>query len=290
MNTAIIYVFSGTGNTAKIAELYRKEFQNADVQTTVFSVRSDMSELPSPSDFDYVGFAYPVHGFNAPSIMLDLARALPAAGKSCFAFSTSGEPLRLNNSASSKMERILKRKGYRLTNEYHYVMPYNMIFRHDDGAAAKFFRTASELVPLDVEEILKGEARRLPSLPLGSLTAAVFRIEHPAMKVNGKLFRVEEQKCLHCGKCVKNCPTQNISVGDDGKFVFGTKCLMCAKCSFGCPTAAIHIGILDAWRVNGAYDFRAEESDQSGKHAGYCRKAYAEYFENAEKRISAARK
>lgn len=42
-------------------------------------MKKGFENLPDPNNFDYVGFAYPIHGFNAPYIMLDLAKALPRA-------------------------------------------------------------------------------------------------------------------------------------------------------------------------------------------------------------------
>ena len=73
MDKAIIYAFSGTGNTAKICKLYEDEFERNGVETTVYKVTSDFENLPNPADYKFVGFAYPIHAFNAPSIMLDLA-------------------------------------------------------------------------------------------------------------------------------------------------------------------------------------------------------------------------
>lgn len=79
MKNAIIYVFSGTGNTKRACDIYKSEFEKFDVETTLYIVKKGFENLPNPNDFDYVGFAYPIHGFNAPYIMLDLAKALPKA-------------------------------------------------------------------------------------------------------------------------------------------------------------------------------------------------------------------
>lgn len=158
MKNAIIYVFSGTGNTKKACDIYENEFEKNGVETTLYTVKKGFENLPDPNNFDYVGFAYPIHGFNAPYIMLDLAKALPRAiekeqnicektaknkqkgsdfyakngkktckNKQYFIVKTSGEPLKINNVSSIKFNDIMKRKGYVPFSEYHYVMPYNMI-------------------------------------------------------------------------------------------------------------------------------------------------------------------
>ena len=107
MKKAIIYTFSGTGNTKRACDIYKQEFEKNGVETTVFPLKKGFDNLPNPGEFDYVGFAYPIHGFNAPSLMLELAKALPkASGKEYFVLKTSGEPLKINNVSSIKMNSI----------------------------------------------------------------------------------------------------------------------------------------------------------------------------------------
>jgi len=287
MKRAIIYLFSGTGNTAKIASLYKDTFEKNEVDTTVFNITFDMTAVPDPREYAYVGFAYPIHAFNAPKIILDLARALPETdGKKYFVIKSSGEPLRINNISSNKLRAILKKKGYNQFAEYHYVMPYNMIFRHTDEMATRMWDTAKSLAPIEAAEAICETPHMLKRVAFGSLLAWVMRIEHSAMRVNGKCFKVDKNKCVNCGACEKNCPVGNIKIVD-GKFAFGGECLMCARCSFACPTDAFDIALLNGWRVNGRYDMSYEGEPQPAKHGWYCKKAYARYFENAGKKIAA---
>ncbi len=289
MKNAIIYVFSGTGNTKKACDIYKSEFEKFGIETTLYNVRKGFENLPDPDDFDLVGFAYPIHGFNAPYIMLDLAKALPKANekKGYFVVKTSGEPLKINNVSSIKFNDIMNKKGYVATSEYHYVMPYNMIFRHTDDMAAKMKDTLDKLAPIEAREVICGVEHKLAKVPFGRFCAWVVRIEQPAMKVNGRFFKVDSNKCINCGACAKNCPVGNIKIDQNGKFTFGNDCVMCTRCSFNCPRDAFDIGILNGWRVNGKYSFKAPETPQKDKHARYCKKAYARYFAEAGKKIVA---
>jgi len=287
---AIIYVFSGTGNTKKICTLYKDEFEKHGVETTLYAVRSDMSDLPNPMDFDLVGFAYPIHAFNAPKIMLKLAKAMPkVAKKEIFILKSSGEPLKVNNVSSLKFMSIMKKKGYALKSEYHYVMPYDMIFRHTDREAVRMWDAAQKLCPVEAREVLDGKEHKLSRIFMGRFIAWVLRIEHPAMLVNGRCFKVKKDKCIMCHKCEKNCPVGNIKIDENGKFHFGGDCLMCTRCSFGCPTDAFSIGILNAWRINGAYPMDKPVSDdvpEPKHHHWYCKRAYQRYFESAERKTA----
>ncbi len=288
MANAIIYVFSGTGNTKKVCKCYQQEFEKQNIPTTLFDITNDFSNVPNPADFTYVGFAYPVHGFNAPYIVLDFVKQLEtlAEKKQYFIVKTSGEPLKLNNISSIKMNSILKKKGYELTNEYHYVMPYNMIFRHTDTMSVKMWQTAKALACVEANEILREKRHYLSKVPFGRAVSFIFRIEHPAMKLNGRLFKIDEDKCIHCNKCVRACPVGNISVDENGKFKFGGDCIMCTRCSFSCPTDAFNIALLNGWRINGEYEMeKAPEVEQKSKHDWYCKKAYIKYFDKAQQKI-----
>ena len=268
MKNAIIYVFSGTGNTKKACDIYKHEFEKNDVETTLYTVKKGFENLPDPNNFDYVGFAYPIHGFNAPYIMLDLAKALPKANgtKQYFVVKTSGEPLKINNVSSIRFNDIMKKKGYSPMSEYHYVMPYNMIFRHTDEMTVKMKNTLDNLAPIEAREVICGVEHKLSKVPFGRFVAWVMRIEQPAMKVNGRFFKVDGDKCIKCGACAKNCPVGNIKMDENGKFFFGNDCVMCTRCSFNCPKNAFDIGMLNGWKVSGRYTYKLPKKPQKDKH------------------------
>ena len=56
------------------------------------------------------------------------------------------------------------------------------------------------------------------------------------------LLRVhcDENKCIHCGKCLKVCP-MNVEVNKESrKRKNGTECILCYECTKVCPTKALH--------------------------------------------------
>lgn len=293
----VICYFSGTGNTRKIAECFAEYMREHDNDVRVFSIDGLTLNKKLPDETveeiktcDLLGFGYPVYAFNAPPIALTFAKKLPrlAQPKRAFIFNSSGEPLRLNNISSLKLCGILRRRRIEVTNEYHYCMPYNIMFRHSDEMAHKMFETAKRLVPLDAREILEGQKHRLKRIKCGNTIAWVMRCEQWGGQLNGRMYRVSKE-CVHCGKCVTNCPTHNIRITEKGKFKFGGKCLMCMRCAHLCPQNAIRIGMFNGWKVNGPYTFVAPKTDEKKQHYNrMLTKAYAQYFENAEKRIADA--
>ena len=288
MKVLIIY-FSGTGNTKKVAEEYRKAFEAQGAEI-------DLKALPLAEGIDYesydlVGFGYPIHGFNAPANVLRFAKLLPKlqSEKRAFIFKSSGEPVRMSDVSSLKLIKLLKKRGFSVTNEYQYCMPYNIIFRHTDEMAFRMWDTVQKVVPYDCREILSGTPKRVRKLFMGGFFAWILRAEHWGGRLIGRGYKVTKD-CIHCGKCAKNCPEQNIRIDEKGKFHFGKECLICMRCSFNCPTDAFKLGLLNSWKVNGAYSFLPPAEDapqQKDKHAKYCAKAYKRYFAEAERKINA---
>jgi len=74
MRKAVIYVFSGTGNTRYAADKIADALTKYDVETVVWETRSPFDDAPNPNDFDIVGFGYPVHAFNAPKVFLEICQ------------------------------------------------------------------------------------------------------------------------------------------------------------------------------------------------------------------------
>ncbi len=148
------------------------------------------------------------------------------------------------------------------------------------------WQTAQALTPVHVNEIVNGT----PSLPkkmfMGGFLAWILRAEHWGAHIVGKTYKANKT-CVHCGKCVKLCPVNNIRVNKRGKIKFGGKCIMCMRCAMFCPKNSIELGILKSWKVNGEYSFAPPtDAPQASKHDKYCLKAYNRYYARAEKTIT----
>ena len=289
----LICYFSGTGNTKKVADKFVSCLTERNHEVETVAVENVIGEKTLPDEFltqlktaDLMGIGYPIHAFNAPAIILEFAKRLPRlAKKRAFVFNTSGEPLKLNNISSVKLCHILKRRNVDVFAEYHYCMPYNIMFRHSDEMAHKMWHTAEQLIPLDVADLLENKPHRLDKVACQNAIAGIMRCEHWGGRLNGKQYKVSDE-CANCGKCVNICPTHNIKI-EDGKFKFGKKCLMCMRCAMLCPKNAIKIGWFNKWKVNGAYSFDEPATDEEQQHYNkMLTKSYAKYFEECEQRLA----
>ena len=286
MKVAILY-FSGTGNTELCVKKWKKSAEALGINVDLYKIESVNANDIDISQYDKVGFGYPIHAFNAPKNVWKYAKKVAKQNKKIplFAIMCSGEYMNLNHSSFGKTKRILKRRGFVFESEYHYVMPYNMIFRHTEARALQMFETMNKLVPIDVKEYLvDNKPHKLKHCHLVGWLIFLFRIEQPFAPINGKLYKVKKDKCIKCMKCVNNCPTHNIEF-KDGKFKFHNHCLCCTRCSFNCPTDAFKIALLNSWRVNKPYAFKPLDIDEKDRHPRYCRRSYKRYFGEAAQRI-----
>lgn len=289
MKIAIFY-FSGSGHTELCVKKWKSEAEAINIPTDIFRIEKTNLEEIDFSQYDKVGIAYPVHAFNAPKNVWKFAKRINKMDekKPLFVIMCSGEYLSLNHSSANKTRRILKRRNFVFESEYHYVMPYNLIFRHTEKRALQMYEVMNKIVPIDVKEYLvDNNPHKLKHLHFVGWFIFLIRIEQPFAPVNGKLFRVKKDKCIKCMKCVNTCPKNNIEF-KNGKIKFHNHCVMCTRCCFNCPTDAIRIGILNSWRVNKPYAFKPLEIEEKDRHPRYCKRAYIRYFDEAAKRIDNA--
>ena len=292
----ILYVFSGTGNTLKVAALYKKYLENTEGTTVeIYRVSKDGGEIPSPDGFDLVGVGYPIHAFCAPEPILELCKALPKVeNKKTFIFKTSGEGLHINDCSSQKCIKILTKKGFDVVMERHIVMPYNMIYRHKDEMAKQMWIYAHALVDLNCRELLAGNHEKVKRTFLKTMwVAPIGWIEQRFAHLHGTAFKVDNTKCINCNKCVNICPRNNIKA-DNGELKFGHDCVLCMGCSFSCPKDAIKVGVFKYWKVNGSYRLETLINDETlpfpyvpNKAKGIYR-LYKKYYRECDKRLLAA--
>lgn len=285
---AVLCVFSGTGNTLRVGERLALELNSYGIETSIFRICANKA-MPDIRGSDLLIVGYPVHAFNAPTIVLEFIKNLPdGCGKRAYIMRTSGEPLTLNDASGIKPRRLLSKRGYKVMGEFSYVMPYNIIFRHSDKMAARMWLCAEKRLANDAAAIAKGEGKNKKVNPFKRAVSFTLRIEHAAMPYIGKRFKVNNDLCIKCAKCVTLCPLSNINLVD-GEIKFGKSCVGCMACSFGCPKDAIKISVLNGWRVNGSYAFD-EIAATDEEVCKYCRKSYLKYFHESEMQNEAVKK
>ena len=262
MNCLLIY-FTGTFNTRYITNMLKGRLEGEGWTVSVHEIDPLDNRRLDLSAYDIIGLGYPIYGYCAPWAFLRFIRAQKfPKGMKVFIYKNSGETEHANDASSKYVLRKLRRDGVIMKNEYHFIMPHNIHFRFDDYLVKEMLQMDATLMDILVYEVKNGIANWKPYKVWPRLVSAVVsRPQYIGGNVNSFLYKVDMDKCIDCGLCIKRCPTKNIYHDEQGVIRFHHNCLMCMRCSFYCPKDAIHIGFLEdwGWKVNGGYDFKKIE-------------------------------
>lgn len=276
--------FSGTGNTRIVCKKAKAELEKRGNSLEVVDCVKD--GVKNLENYDGLFIFYPIYGFNCPKPVIKYIKRIKKISKKlpCVIMKQSGEHLFWNNASSLYLISLLKRRNIIVHDEFHYLMPYSFIFRHSDYMAYRMLKVMEGLLPLDLDLFLNGNDVHMKRFLFDRQFAFILRIQWWGGRLNGLFYKINEDKCIKCMKCINNCPAHNISIRN-GHFKFGYQCLMCQRCAMYCPENAIKVGLFNAWKVNEPYTFvHAEYKKES--HPNYCKKNYQKYFAESERRIT----
>ncbi len=293
MKSLIIFYFTGTGNTEEVLGMLTRALNAENVKTDC--MRIDCCTINNNTldinGYDAIGIGYPVLAFNAPEMMEQFLKRLPAAeGKPAFIFKTSGEPFFTNNASSLGIDRLLKKRGYRLFYERHFIMPYNIGFRYPDEIVRQLYILAEKL-SIKTARDLANDISCPPSYnPAAILISLLLRIEWPLARLNGRMYGVD-RSCSRCQKCVKECRAGNIRL-EDGRIKFGWKCMMCMRCVMYCPRGAVKAGLISGLALRGPYDFKQIMNNPAIREDAIqnCNKGFFKYFRKYIRKMEALTK
>lgn len=260
MKILLIY-YTGTYNTRFLTDAVYEKLTKKGHSVD----RVEINRQTPPADtggYDLIGLGYPIYGFNSPLPFNRYLQKLQfTKGQKYFIYKNSGETFAMNNASSRIILRRLKRK-MTFAGEYHFAMPYNIHFAFERAFIREILDKNDKLLDIMTHDLENGNAPKIRSNPMYNIAAAFVSIQKMGGNVNSFLYRVDADKCVKCGICVRDCPENNIRVSGD-KIKFGHRCDMCMRCSFFCPTNAIKIGFLEGWKVNGDYGLKKIAEDKS---------------------------
>lgn len=231
--------FSGTGNSRYALEVFLSKY---DDSAKVFEV-GDESVVSYIKDNEEIVFAYSVQYSNIPKMLKDFVEKYQDLwqGKKIFIIATMGL---FSGDGAGILGRRLRKYGAEIMGGLHLKMPDSIT----DVKALKR--------PLDKNKELVKEAEK-------KIDKAVWRMKNgnPPQEGIGLLYhmaglfgqrlyfrsktreytdkvKIDSEKCVGCGKCVKLCPMKNLSLEQDVAKA-QDRCTMCYRCINTCPKQAI---------------------------------------------------
>ena len=187
---------------------------------------------------DEILIAYPTMFSNIPYLVRDFINSHGSSwkGKKIFLITTMGL---FAGDGTGCAARLLKKYGAEITGGLQIVMPDSI----GDCKALKKSKEQNKAIIEKADKRIIDAARKIRegNYPKEGLSFAA----HLAGLFGQRLWfynkttgykdklKIDPAKCIGCGICAKNCPTQNIKI-EDGKAVSSDKCTMCYRCVNHC--------------------------------------------------------
>jgi len=233
------YVFSGTGNTLKIAEAVGTRLSERGCSVSYHMM--EQNSTPLISDEAVVGLAFPIAFFSSYPIVQRFVESLPEGkGRRIFMTATMGG---LSLGAECKFRSIVAAKGYVPCGAKLFLMPSN--YANKDLPIEKNTRlaeTAEKSARGFADAVIDGTAEWRRGLLLVPSFSYWFVKNGHALDLFYKAMplKTDKEKCINCMRCVKMCPVHAINV-IDGYPVISSLCQSCQRCAGFCPTGAISV-------------------------------------------------
>ena len=231
--------FSGTGNSRYAAKMFCSEY---DKTAKAFSIEDDNVNQAVRNE-EMLVFAYPVQYSTVPKILRDfiIENKELWQNKKVFVIATMGL---FSGDGSGILGRLLHQYGAKIIGGLHLKMPDSI---GDEKVLKRPLEKNKELVKKAEQKIRKSVQLLKVGKPTQEGIGILYRLYgflgqrlyfgHKTKNYSNKL-RVDEDKCIVCGKCEKLCPMNNIKIVDN-KVVQNNQCTMCYRCINNCPKQAM---------------------------------------------------
>lgn len=257
----MIFYFSGTGNTRWAAE----ELAQATGERLLFipeELKGDCTYTLSADE--RIGFCFPVHGWQPPRIVRQFVRRLSFKTDAptlqqhyCWALCTCGDNI---GRAMDIFNQELRGVGLEASSMVSLIMPESYVclpFMYTDTPEREKQKLseAKDVLAVFKEQVCQRQKgyRQLVKGATPGLYSNVIGEYFNRRMITDKKFRVDEDVCIHCGKCAKVCPVGDIEFSGTPSWKNDSSCTCCLSCYHHCPVHAINYG--KTTRKRGQYYF-----------------------------------
>ena len=231
MEKNIVFYFSGSGNSLKIARDITAAMENCNI---IFMNKSyNLTEK-----YDKIGFVFPCYGGGMPNCVEKFISELNLSeNKDSYYFSvvTYGGGFGIEN-CFAEINKLLKAKGLALNYGTQIRMFSNYVLLHDMNDTSQQTLEANKAIIPIIEDI---KQKRNNSYQKASfLISLIHKVVVGSFANKDKGFNISGN-CNGCSICKQICPVDNIII-ENNKPKFSHKCEQCMACIHWCPQKAIN--------------------------------------------------
>lgn len=232
MSKNIIFCFTGTGNSLRIAKDISKIFEN----TSICSMKNANNKIESNQDS--IGFFFPVYFGGLPMQVKRFISSLNLqSGKLAYIYAITtfanfaGNPF-------AELNDILTSQGIYLNYANKVKMP-NSVPYMNQKIKINDYENRYQLKKTEIIRDLNNKIK-MKFNPENAIYKMYNRYNISKLHANDNNFSISND-CNHCSLCQKLCPVNNIEISG-GKPSFCNHCEQCMACIQMCPKKAINYG------------------------------------------------
>lgn len=235
----MILYFTGTGNSKYIADFLASKLEDEVVSLNDIFKHNGEKRFVSEKPFVVVS---PIYAWRLPKVIDELVASAAFEGtKEIYFVATMGEQ---TGKADKYCEKTAIAAGLTFKGFRGIVMPNNYVVDSvmDDDATNERIIAAAIPQAEEIAEAIKNHSKisKTDKTPMAGLLSGFVNKGFTNYMNCAKSYVVSE-KCISCGKCASVCPMNNVTLGEQGRPVYGETCINCLACLQYCPAQAIDI-------------------------------------------------
>lgn len=245
MKVGIIY-FSGTGGTAKIAQILGSELESYTHDVDYLRIKKNIRlELHK---YDLIGIGSPAYSFRAPRMVTQKLKQLSFANIPYFVFCTSGGMpgntlWNLYNSVKKQSSLFLGHLTETITTNLRSWMPRKSPSNSNLSYTSPLYQKACKEFIFHLLSKIEDPNLSTPSPRRNWVNSlwSIFFTWRWQMAATVGIKHLNKRKCNQCAICVQQiCPSEAIQLKSNGYPRFNEwKCVGCNGCINLCPQDAI---------------------------------------------------
>lgn len=237
----ILYYFSGTGNTLLVARKIQETFQSQAYEVELRKIIKVIQEreVDLPDDC-HIGIVVPVALQSTFPIVWDFVEKLPSGKNRKIFLADTMEAY--SGGIVGPMKKILQKKGYQCIGACEFKMASSMQkssqkIENDKKKNKEALPQAEAYVYALISE--KTKWKRIPILSDAMRSISKGKL---IWIKNSEGIHTEDDLCIQCKLCEKNCPMQAIHFENNHMIINHKICISCMRCANYCPKHAIMLG------------------------------------------------